>query len=106
MINLFSVFIDCGFYCSGFHHEQSRPDRDNHLNILWHNIYKSMRYNFDVGHGIDSRGTPYDYFSVMHYSKDAFGIDGKVTMQTKDPYYQDLIGTNLELGGVEPVGGD
>ena len=59
-----------------------------------------MKYNFAVGKRIDSRGTPYDYFSVMHYSKDAFGIDGKTTMQTKKPYYQDLIGTGL---GMSPM---
>jgi len=84
----------------GFHHEQSRPDRDNYLNILWNNIHSGMRYNFDKGHNIDSRGTPYDYFSVMHYSKTAFGINGAVTMQTKKDYYQDLIGTVL---GMSPM---
>ena len=59
-----------------------------------------MRYNFAKGHNIDSRGTPYDYFSVMHYSKTAFGINGAVTMETKKDYYKDLIGTNL---GMSPM---
>merc|ERR1711962_1249355 len=41
---------------------------------------------------VDSLGTPYDYRSVMHYDKTAFG-SGKLTIYTKQQYYQNLIGT-------------
>jgi len=81
----------------GFHHEQCRPDRDRYLYIHYANIYQGQAYNFDIEKNIDSKGTPYDYFSVMHYSKNAFTGNGKNTMQTKDPYYQELIGTNLGM---------
>ena len=48
-----------------------------------------------------SRGTPYDYRSIMHYSKTAFGYYGKVTMETVDPYFQDLIGTNGGFSAID-----
>ena len=48
-----------------------------------------------------SRGTPYDYRSVMHYSKTAFGYYGKVIMETIDPYFQDLIGTNSGFSAID-----
>lgn len=38
-------------------------------------------------------GTPYDYRSVMHYDKTAFGKKrGLITMETLDPKFQDIIG--------------
>ncbi|XP_078360166.1 zinc metalloproteinase nas-15-like [Oculina patagonica] len=58
----------------GFWHEQSRPDRDNYVEILWDNIQEGMAYNFKkYTHGqIDSLGSPYDYNSIMHYGKRDF----------------------------------
>ncbi|KAM7432498.1 hypothetical protein ABFA07_017084 [Porites harrisoni] len=58
----------------GFWHEQSRPDRDNYVEIVWKNIKKENKHNFKkYGHGsIDSLGVPYDYGSIMHYGKRAF----------------------------------
>lgn len=32
--------ILCIYYTLGLYHEQSRPDRDNHVKILWNNIQK------------------------------------------------------------------
>lgn len=77
----------------GFYHEQSRPDRDSNVRIIWNNIQRDMRYNFnkfgtDV---IDSLGTPYDFSSMMHYGATAFG-NGRKTIQTIDPNNQRLIG--------------
>ena len=57
-----------------------------------------MEYNFrkQPKSRIDSLGTSYDYFSNMHYGKTAFG-SGKVTMETTDAYYKDLIGKTYSL---------
>merc|ERR1712121_1061 len=58
----------------GLHHEQSRPDRDNYVTIVWDNIKDSGKDQFTkYSHSqIDSRGSPYDYDSIMHYGKRAF----------------------------------
>lgn len=77
----------------GLYHEQSRPDRDSHVTIVWNNIQKSMQYNFNKqrASNIDSKGTGYDYKSIMHYGKTAFG-GGRLTIRTKDPNMQNVIG--------------
>ena len=51
------------------------------------------RHNFkkQKSDNIDSLNVPYDYESVMHYGKTAFG-GGKLTIKTKDPAMQDVIG--------------
>jgi len=88
----------------GFHHEQSRPDRDSYLKIHWENIPDRLEYNFrkQPKSRIDSLGTSYDYFSNMHYGKTAFG-SGKVTMETTDAYYTDLIGTGSGFSEVDII---
>ena len=52
-----------------------------------------MDYNFrkQSSSNIDSMNVPYDYESVMHYGKTAFG-SGKLTIQTKDASKQNVIG--------------
>jgi len=78
----------------GLYHEQSRPDRDNYVEIIWNNINpRSMSFNFNKqpADKINSMGTPYDYRSMMHYGKTAFGR-GRTTIRTKQSYYQDKIG--------------
>lgn len=71
----------------GFFHEHTRPDRDKYIHIDWKNILKEHKHNFkkyprDVG---SSFGKPYDYDSVMHYSRLAFSKDWKTpTIVPKD----------------------
>ena len=55
----------------GFVHEQSRPDRDEHVTILWNNIKPGYKHDFvkwswDL---VDTESVPYDVGSVLHYSK-------------------------------------
>jgi hypothetical protein len=59
----------------GLWHEQSREDRDKHIEILWDNIKKPNRHNFNqhITDG-DDVGS-YDFGSIMHYSSRAFGKD-------------------------------
>lgn len=55
----------------GFYHEQNRPDRDQYVEILWHNMRSGTENNFKKYpvEEINSRGVEYDYGSLMHYSK-------------------------------------
>ncbi|KAJ7374569.1 hypothetical protein OS493_004907 [Desmophyllum pertusum] len=58
----------------GFWHEQSRPDRDEHVRIIWKNVNKGWEHAFlkQTWQAIDSMDTPYDYSSIMHYRFNAF----------------------------------
>ena len=76
----------------GFYHEQSRPDRDQYLDVYLNNVPSHLRGNFQKASEINSLGNPYDYHSVMHYDKTAFG-SGRITMMPKNRYYENLIGT-------------
>lgn len=44
-----------------------------------------------------THGVPYDYWSVMHYGKDAFSNGNGSTIITTDPNYQDVIGQQLGM---------
>lgn len=78
----------------GFFHEQARPDRDDHVVIHWDNIDPEKYINFNKATEINSRGSPYDYESIMHYTSTAFAINYQLpTISVKDP------NLNVVLGG-------
>ena len=56
---------------------------------------------YDIATNVDDKHFPYDYRSVMHYSKITMAKHGKISMETRDPYYQDLIGTGSGLSEVD-----
>ena len=61
----------------GLWHEQSRPDRDEYVKIIWANIKRKNQFNFQI------KGTAngaYDFSSRMHYRADAFSKNGKATI--------------------------
>jgi hypothetical protein len=77
----------------GFFHEQSRPDRDNYVVVHWDNIPTAAYGNFEIAESIDSRDSPYDTRSVMHYDNYAFAIDGdEPTMSAVDTDHPTLGG--------------
>ncbi|CAB3982537.1 chymotrypsinogen B-like [Paramuricea clavata] len=69
----------------GFWHEQSRPDRDEYVTIMWDNIPSGNRHNFKkyTKTQIDSLNIPYDYASIMHYGRRAFSNNGRDTIVPK-----------------------
>ena len=64
----------------GLWHEQSRADRDQHIQIVWDNIDPTFRHNFDkhVLDGQDLGG--YDFGSIMHYPARAFALDSAISL--------------------------
>jgi hypothetical protein len=66
----------------GVGHEESRPDRDEHVQIHWENIPENHVHDFDIVHVEDAGDAlPYDVESVFHYSKQAFTDNGQNTIE-------------------------
>ncbi|XP_042359235.1 low choriolytic enzyme-like [Plectropomus leopardus] len=63
----------------GFYHEHNRSDRDQHVRIDWDNVNEYFVYNFQKKN-TNNLNTPYDYSSVMHYGRTAFGKYGAETI--------------------------
>jgi len=78
----------------GLWHTQSRSDRDEHVEIIWKNIPENKRHNFKKYDNtiINHYGLPYDFDSVMHYEGTAFSEENRLTIKTKDPSKQNIIG--------------
>ncbi|XP_029985539.1 low choriolytic enzyme-like [Sphaeramia orbicularis] len=77
------VFLDTiqheMLHALGFHHEQSRSDRDENVRILFENIRPGLENQFDKVQ-TNNLGTPYDYNSVMHYGRFAFSKNRQPTI--------------------------
>ncbi|KAK7089216.1 hypothetical protein V1264_024620 [Littorina saxatilis] len=58
----------------GFWHEHTRPDRDEHVQIIYKNIMPGQEYNFNklTASDVNSLGEGYDYGSIMHYARNTF----------------------------------
>ncbi|KAG7280752.1 hypothetical protein CRUP_037682, partial [Coryphaenoides rupestris] len=78
----------------GFWHEQSRADRDDYVNIIWDQIEPGTLVSVSVSVSVSvvssALGVPYDYGSVMHYSKTSFNIATAPTIVTKIPEFMDV----------------
>ncbi|XP_076255661.1 tolloid-like protein 1 tolkin [Rhynchophorus ferrugineus] len=80
----------------GFWHEHTRPDRDNHVNIIRDNIMSGQEYNFNKlnEEEVNSLGLTYDYDSIMHYARNTFSKG--TFLDTIQPV--DMPGRKPEIG--------
>ena len=76
----------------GFGHEQSRPDRNEYVEIIWDNIVEQRTKQFRIIDEVDSLGTPYDYDSIMHYPIDTWSKNGEPTIAALDNH---VIGNRM-----------
>ncbi|XP_010005196.1 PREDICTED: meprin A subunit beta [Chaetura pelagica] len=83
----------------GFWHEQSRSDRDDYVSIMWDRIQSGKEHNFNKydDKTSDFLNVPYDYASVMHYSKTAFKNGTEPTIVTNIPDFMDVIGQRMDF---------
>jgi hypothetical protein len=66
----------------GFWHAQSHTDRDEFVKINTENIIEGYEKNFKrMSASVATNfGTPYDYYSIMHYPPKAFSANGEPTI--------------------------
>merc|ERR1712062_59988 len=70
----------------GFLHEQSRADRDNYVTVNFQNIQPGREGNFAKRTSLFTyENTPYDFGSLMHYSRRAFSKNGQDTITPLQP---------------------
>ncbi|XP_034981043.2 meprin A subunit beta [Zootoca vivipara] len=83
----------------GFWHEQSRSDRDDYVTIMRDRIQEGKEGNFNKYDDkiSDFLNVPYDYNSVMHYSKTAFRNGTEPTIVTNIPAFIDVIGQRMDF---------
>ncbi|KAG1669560.1 Low choriolytic enzyme [Nymphon striatum] len=67
-----SVIVHEFSHALGFFHEHNRPDRNQHVKIHFENVTPNMAHNFKIETDADTVGLPYDYQSIMHYTRKAF----------------------------------
>lgn len=101
----------------GLFHEQQRDDRDTYINLFPANYLPGADGNFTLIPGGTAEHGPYDFYSVMHYERNALSIDPatKDTIEPKPPYIQyiNIIGrvgdrtlSKLDRAGIAEIYGN
>ncbi|XP_029921662.1 low choriolytic enzyme isoform X2 [Myripristis murdjan] len=66
----------------GFHHEHTRADRGQYISILYQNIMKGKKRNFQVQNG-NTFNLSYDLTSILHYGRHFFSVNNLPTIMSK-----------------------
>ncbi|UJR07801.1 hypothetical protein I4U23_012083 [Adineta vaga] len=86
----------------GFNHEQTRPDRNQYIKVLYENVQPDQKHNYDISPAaaIQSAGLPYDFNSIMHYGFSDFtsnGLPVMVTVADDTKQWRYTMGTGNKL---------
>lgn len=84
----------------GYDHMINHKDRDKHILIDLYNIHPQYQRNFQKVRGATHSdfGTPYDYYSLMHYDAYAFAIDkSRPTITVREEKFSKIIGQRRGL---------
>jgi tolkin protein len=87
----------------GFWHEHTRPDRDEHVQIIFKNILPGQEYNFNTltSAEVNSLDEAYDYDSIMHYARNTFArstyLDTILPRRDPSTTYRPEIGQRVRL---------
>lgn len=101
----------------GLYHEQQRDDRDTYINLFPQNYLPGADGNFTMIPGGTTAHGAYDFYSVMHYARNALSVDPatKDTIEPKPAYIQylniigrvgDRILSKLDRAGMAEVYGN
>jgi len=95
-----STVIHEVLHAFGFFHEQSRPDRDNYIRVAYENIIPGMETQYKKLISSEVYGQPYDYRSVMHYTKKSMSKNGRdvLTATTNNDVPREF-GQHAVIGG-------
>ncbi|TRY77774.1 hypothetical protein TCAL_07850 [Tigriopus californicus] len=68
------------------YHTHTRPDRDDHIRVMWDNISPGKEPQFEPCSGCccDTWEEPYDCSSVMHYAANQMSSNGRDTLESVD----------------------
>jgi hypothetical protein len=90
----------------GFYHEQCRTDRNSYVTIVTANIEPGTEHNFAIAAGSTRLG-PYDFGSLMHYSRCALTVCGSCTPGCETilaPGHEDEIGQRSAVSALDAHG--
>jgi hypothetical protein len=97
--NQIGVIVHELVHSLGFIHMQSHGLRDSYITVIKENIVKGEEHQFMKFSPFEATGfgTPYDYFSIMHYNSFAYSRNGRPTIMAKSEKFNKVIGQMKKL---------